>query len=61
MPLAAPNVTTGQLCRQYLALRRQIDSRPLASYFQVPTDLILKRDQLRNAILIRQGKHEGLK
>ncbi len=61
MPLTTPTFTTGQLCRQYLALRRQIDQRPLARYFQVPTDLIVERDQLRSAILVRQGRQEGVK
>lgn len=61
MPLTALTLTTGQLCRQYLSLKRQIDNRPLASYFQVPADLLRQRDELRNAIIVRQQPRKGVK
>jgi len=61
MPLTTPTITTSQLCRQYLAVKRQIDKRPLSSYFQVPTDLLYEHDQLRNAIIVRQQPRKGVK
>ncbi len=61
MPLTTPTITTGQLCRQYLAVKRQIDKRPLSSYFQVPTDLLYEHDQLRNAIIVRQQPRREVK